>query len=156
MNELTKFRESANEHNVCAEYSKLWDKCETKKQLFDLALCSGAMFYFCQSYAEGWGLSLGYIASKFRPFINGRYISEQKGYDSEMYVAYNEDVTIRATNTVFLDCDCTINIGTNMICNLIVVNGNVHINGKGICYVHHYGNCNITHSENIKYHENGV
>ena len=159
MKEVKHFRERAESHGVCSEYAKLWDDCQSKKQVVDLALRSGCTPYVCKSIAEDWGVSPTYIADKFRAFVNDRYISQQDGYDAKMYCCHNSDMVADTTNNVIIDCQGNIDVPQGNVCEIHIVDSSCYIDseGKGVCVVVKYGNCNITFGDNIKYHvKNGV
>ena len=103
---LQAFREAAKSRNLCDKYSELWDGCNTKKQLFDLATDSNGIPYICEAMVDGWGVTPEFISENFKTFINGRYTSQHHGYTSAMYVErfFIEPIVASTTNLIVMAC----------------------------------------------------
>lgn len=139
MIDLTEYRENAEHHQLCVEYKKKWDACRSKKEVIDMALSGGAAPYLCKSICEGWGISPKNIKENFVPFINGRYLSVQKGYTSRMYCCYSGNIIADATMIVVIDGNMGIEIPASHICEIhctgkctitLIANGKA----KVVCY----------------------
>ena len=131
MVDLKEYRENARRNNLCAEYSQIWDSCKSGKQLADMAFGAKGADYICDTIAKGWGISPDYICSNYSSFINGKYISQQKGYTSKMYCKYNGDITADTTLIILIDCEA-----------------NLLLPDVGISEVYCTGKCNISVSGN--------
>ena len=149
---LQSFREAAKSRNLCEKYSEMWDGCNTKKQLFDLATDSNGIPYICEAMVDGWGVTPEFISDNFKTFINGRYISHHNGYTSAMYVErfFIEPLVVSTTNLIVMACEGVIEIPENAVCNLFIVNSNVVIRGLGECYVKKYGVNKIFYYDNLR------
>lgn len=139
MTTLEQYRKNADEHNLCSEYVNIWDKCKSKKEIVDMALGAKGIDYLCDTIAKGWGISPDVIVSRFPTFINGRYISAQKGYNSQIYCRYKGAIVANTTITGIIDSDVEIEIPSFNICE-IYVTGKCNITARGsgravfICY----------------------
>ena len=155
MKMLQAFREAAKSRNLCEKYSEMWDNCKSKKQLFDLATDSNGIPYICEAMVEGRGDTPEFISENFKTFINGRYISQHKGYTSAMYVErfFIEPLVAKTTNVVIMACEGVVEIPENVVCNLFIVNSNVVVSGSGVCYVKTYGDNTIKYDETLRHHD---
>lgn len=151
---LQSFRDAAKSRNLCEKYSELWDGCNTKKQLFDLATDSNGIPYICKSMVEGWGVTPEFISEKFKTFINGRYISQHNGYTSVMYVEkfFIEPLVVSTTNVIVIACEGVIEVPENTVCNIFIVDSDVVVSGNGVCYVKAYGENTIKYDDTIRHH----
>lgn len=141
MIDLQKYRENAKLENLCDEYTEKWDSCRSHKQYIDMALSTKGLDYLCDSIAKGWGISPEYIQERFSSFINGRYNSEQKGYNSKLYCLY--DGVVKADTTIFglIDCNVDVHIGDFHICEIYVTGKcNINVVGNGRAVFVCYGN----------------
>ena len=154
MKMLQAFREAAKSRNLCDKYSELWDGCNTKKQLFDLATDSNGIPYICKSMVEVWGVTPEFISEKFKTFVNGRYISQHNGYTSSMYVEkfFIEPLVVSTTNVIVIACEGVIEVPENTICNIFIVDSDVVVSGTGVCYVKAYGENTIKYDDTIRHH----
>lgn len=150
MNELERFKENALSHNICDDFASRWDGCQSNKQIFDMGMHVQGVPFICRSIAEKWGMSPEYIADRFRSFINGKYISEQNGYDSEMYCLYDGTITARTTILTVVGCKVTIDIPKNHVCNIYAAESVLRIEGDGECHVYRYGSCLVSPAPSVK------
>lgn len=154
MIDLDKYRDNARKENLCEEYSQMWDSCGSLKQYMDMALSTKGVDYLCDSIAKGWGISPEHICDRFSRFINGRYISKQKGYESELYCGYNGNITVRTTILTLINCKCDIYLPINNICEIYVTGeSTIHIKGAGQCVFICYGeeaNINIIADNEVR------
>lgn len=118
MDELATFKSRALRHGVCASYLDKWDAACSKKQIADMALSVQGAEYVCQSMAEGWGISPGYIANDFGSYINGRYKAANDGYTSRVYCKYNGKITVDATLIIIIDSIADIDVPPNAMCEV--------------------------------------
>lgn len=128
MEELERFREEAEKHDVCSMYGRRWDACVSRRQLFDLACEVQASEYLAKAVSEGWGVSAEYIADKFSGYVNGRYVAELKTlvgheYSSAIYAAYSGDVDMELPLSTFLGCNVSLRIKENKVCRIITDKG---------------------------------
>lgn len=138
--DLRQYRENARANNMCDEYVRLWDNCHSAKDVFDMALGVKAIDFLCDSIAKGWGISPDEISKRFAGFINGRYVSHQKGYDSVMYCQYNGLIEAKETAICIISSDVDVHIPDNHICEIYACNGtNIRLSGNGYCRVVCYG-----------------
>lgn len=124
---------------MCKDYRGIWDSCHNSKQVMDMALGVKAVDFLCDSIAKGWGMSPEDICDRFRPFLNGRYISEQKGYTSKMYCKYTGIVDCDTTLLLLIDCDVTLAVPHRSINSVYCVGKcNIKVIGQGkvafVCY----------------------
>lgn len=139
MVDLEQYRKNASLHKMCSEYYDKWDSCRSNKQIIDMALGVKAVDFLCDSIAKGWGISPEYIAERFKSFINGRYVSEQKGYTSKMYCKHTGNVTADTTIITLIDSDIVLNVPNTSICEVYCTGKcNINVSGSGrvvfICY----------------------
>ena len=139
MIDLETYKKIAVFMNLCEEYTEKWNGCNTKKKLVDMALGSKGMDYLCASIAQGWGLSPKYIVENFEPYINGKYISNQKGYTSKMFCCHLGNVSADTTAIVLIDSDVVLNVPQNALCEVYATgNSSIELKGEGkavfICY----------------------
>lgn len=141
MIDLKQYRENAREHNLCDSYSQLWDSCHSNKQVIDMAFGVKGLDYICDSIAQGWGISPEYICERFQNFINGKYVSKQKGYTSKLYCKYKGDIVADTTTFALIDSDVNVNIPDYAICKIYCTGKcNVNLNGGGNVILICYGN----------------
>lgn len=139
MIDLKQYRENARKNNLCAEYSEKWDACHSNKQIIDMAFGAKGVDYLCDTIAKGWGISPNVICEKYKSFINGRYVSQQDGYTSQMYCQFMGNITADTTLLCLIDCDVTVNVPNASICEIYCTGKcNVTVYGEGraafICY----------------------
>lgn len=140
MNELEQFRENARQRDLCAEYSAKWDACKSNKKLVDLGLDVKGVDYLCASVANKWGMTPEYLAMRFKAFINGRYVSEQKGYDTELYCCYKGNIEARTTILTVIESDTCIVIPQNHICEIYLAGKcDIELTGEGQAVLVIYG-----------------
>ena len=140
---LEEYRENARKNNLCQEYTDIWDSCKNNKQVFDMAVGAKGVDYLCDTIAKGWGISPSVISERFRPFINGRYISKQNGYTSSMYCEYKGEFTASTEVLAIIKSDVVISIPKNMICEIYTVGVcKIKLTGEGRCVVISYGDEN--------------
>lgn len=153
MIDIKTFRENATKENLCSEYVQKWDACGSHKQYVDLALSSKGVDYLCDSIAKGWGVSPQYVIEKFDNFINGKYVSQQEGYTSELFCLYNGDITARTTVITAIESNITITVPEYHICNIYISGkSTVNVRGKGQCVLICYGSqIETTYDETIKH-----
>lgn len=160
MDKLHDYRSQICTRNLmCNAYSEKWDACTSRKQFFDMAVSEQGSATLCRSLAEGWGIDADYISTKFKSYINGKYISLQKGYDSKMYCLLDGEMYADCTNNIIVNCKGDVLIRKNNVCEIRVVNSDLHIEavGFGYCTVIKYGECNLTFGDTVKYHiKNGI
>lgn len=118
MVDLEQYRMNASLHKMCSEYYDKWDSCRSNKQIMDMALGVKAVDFLCDSIAKGWGISPEYITERFKSFINGRYVSEQKGYTSKMYCKHIGNVIADTTIVTLIDSDIVLNVPNISICEV--------------------------------------
>lgn len=151
---LEQFKENAIKSGICDEYKERFFSCNSKKELFEMALSVKAIDYLFDSIAKGWGISSQEICNRFPNLINGRYILKEKGYTSKLYCKYSDkDIVCDTTLLALIDCDCDVIVPKNHICEIYVVNSNINIKGNGVAFVVSYGekaNISISDKEKVK------
>lgn len=148
-NELLTLKRNAIKLGLCGEYKERWDNAKDKKDLIDIVLDANGVEFLCDGCAFGWGLAPEYIESAFSDFINGKYISKQKGYTSALYVNNTEDVEINTTIATFINCKCTVRVSVNQASKIYMVNSAIEFINNGHLELIAYGNENhktITHN----------
>lgn len=136
---LERLQKDAIEHNVCSEYLKKWQNAKSKKQLVDIALSSQGCIFMCTSIEQGWGIESDYLRKNFEPFINRKYVMEDK-YSSCMYVKNKGVVVVDTTLLLIIDSDMTVSVPKNMITKLYVCgDSKVKVKGTGRVIVVRYG-----------------
>lgn len=153
MIDIKQFRENATKENLCSEYVHKWDACGSRKQYIDLALSTKGVDYLCDSIAKGWGISPQYICNSFNAFINGRYISLQNGYESEMYCQHKGEVKARTTVILVLESEIEIEVPKSYVCHIYVAGkSTVNVKGEGECILICYGdNIESKHEGNVRF-----
>lgn len=137
---LKQFRKNADKYGVCG-ISKDWDDCRNNKQIIDLCLSAKGMDYVCGAIANGWGISPNMIEAKFRPFINGSYLCDVRGYESELYCNYKGCASIRSTAIMVVDSDIKLVVSKKMTHLVLYIVGicNIEIIGKNYTNAIIYG-----------------
>lgn len=148
--EMARFLNNARERNICDGFRSRLDACQSKKQYFDVAMHAQGVPVLCRSMADGWGLSPKYIAEKFRSFVNGKYISEQNGYESEMYCLYKGDIKARTTLLAIVSSDVTVEVPARHICKIHAVDSIIRMFGDGECHVYTHGKCDVKSDGKVK------
>lgn len=158
MNDLLSFKRNAMMLGLCNSYRDKWDSATSKEALMGIATDSKGMDMIADSISNGWGLSSSYIVKNFSDYINGKWQRNKDGYTSEMYVLYNNDITIRSTLTLLVDCECDVVVGKNVIAEIYLSGkSKVNISCEGHCYVIRYGkDCSFTSYGNGVVHEKYV
>lgn len=97
--------------NLCTEYNEKWNNATDAKKLIDMALDAKGIEFVAASSNTAWGLSTKFIEKNFPDFCNGKYVSHNKGYTSEMFVGVKgKEITPKATLALFIECDAKISI----------------------------------------------
>lgn len=106
--------------NLCDAYKDKALDAKSKLALVRLCLDSNGASYLCEMQAKGYPLSYETICSKFRSYINSRYIAEFKnekgnGYTSCIYCCFSDssDINIETTITTILGCKSDIWVREN-------------------------------------------
>lgn len=106
--------------NLCDMYKDKALDAKSKLALVRLCLDSNGSSYLCEMQAKGYPLSYETICSKFRSYINARYIAEFKnekgnGYTSCIYCCFSDssDINIKTTLTTILGCKADVWVGAN-------------------------------------------
>lgn len=140
MDELEEYKGNIRIHGMmCGQYGEALDSYASNKQLADIAMGVQAFDTICISTSEGWGISSNFFHTRLKNFINGKYISKQKGYTSKLYCEYNGDITSDTTVMLLINCNANIVIPNCYISEIYCV-GKCKINvcGAGrvafICY----------------------
>ena len=142
MNDLDEYKKNIRIHGMmCGQYGALLDSFSSNKQLADIAMGVQAFDTICVSIANGWGISPEYICARLKNFINGKYVSEQKGYKSKMYFRFKGDVTSDTSAILLIDCDVDLRVPNWSISEIYCVGKcNINVTGSGrvvfICYGH--------------------
>lgn len=140
MIDLKQYRENASKNDLCSEYSTIWDRCASNKQIMDMALGVKGADYICDTIAKGWGISPSAISDRFVHFINGKYTYDNK-YTSKMYCQFNGEIVADTTILQIIECKCGLVIPDNGICEVYVTgNSNISVSGNGRCVFVCYGN----------------
>lgn len=152
---LKQFRENARLDGLCSEYSLKWDNCKSKKALMDVCLDAKGIDYLCDSIAKGWGISPDIISEKFKAYINGRYVYENK-YTSTLFCQYKGEIECDTTALTLVECDVDVFIPEYHICEIYATGKtNIHLHGNGRVVVIAYGNADdvvvTKESEHLQY-----
>ena len=133
---FTEFIAKAKRLGLCQEYTDKVDKAGSKLAFMQIALDANAMPWLCESICKGWGLTPEYIAQKFAPFNNGRFIRND-GYTSAMFCLPPEDeIKIDTTATLIIGFNGKIKV--DRPCEIYLCNSQVVIIGNGAprCYLY--------------------
>lgn len=140
MNDLDEYKENIRLHGMmCGQYGQALDSFSSNKQLADIAMGVQAFDTLGISIANGWGISPEYICERLKNFINGKYVSHQKGYDSKMYCRYKGEVTSDTSVLMVIDCDIDLNVPNWSISEVYCTGKcNINVSGSGrvvfVCY----------------------
>jgi hypothetical protein len=140
------FFKMARRLGLCREYTAKWASCKTKRQLMDVALDANGLPWVAGSIADGWGLSQDYIEKEFFGFLNGRYVHDNNGYTSAIYV---NTAFVPVHTTAALVIGCHGEIHTDRLCELHVVDSSVSVTGESACNVYLY-NSTVTNMGDTK------
>lgn len=146
MVDLEQYRENARANNLCDEYTDMWDSCNSNKQLVDMGFGVKGLDYLCDTIAKGWGLSPDVICDRFHNFINGRYISHQKGYTSKMYCKYEGEIKADTTAVCLIKSNVRLDIPQWAICEVFcTLDCHIEVTGEGRAIFICYGDPNSIH-----------
>ena len=145
MIDLNEFRKKATKDNLCAEYTKIWDGCKSKKQLMDMCLSVKGIDYVCNAIAKGWGISPIVLVKDFGRFINGNYTAELDGYTSKLFCRFVGDIKADTTIIGLVDSVVSLEVPKNALCE-VYCSGECEINlsGEGECAFVCYGDIEKT------------
>lgn len=139
------------ERGVCAKYQRLWAGVTDRKGLFDMGMSIQGVEFFADSIAFGWGdVKAEYVADNFADLVNGKYISKQDGYTSEMYIGeQSRTITARTTLLVLVGVTkAVVNIPEYSACMIYLCGScDVEINNNGTLRLYDYGD-NISYVHN--------
>ena len=106
--------------NLCSDYTSKVNNAKSNMELIKLCYDANGASYLCEMDAKGFPLPYEVICSRFRPYINGRYIAEYKndknnGYTSSLYCCFNDfdEIQIETTITTLLGCKTYIRVKEN-------------------------------------------
>lgn len=105
---LEQFKENAFARGICKEFRAKWKDGLSNKQYIDMALCVKGAEYLVRAYAEGWGISKEAILSRFKAFINGKYIFDNGDYTSQLYCGFKGKIIEPSTLLIILDSEVEI------------------------------------------------
>ena len=106
---------------LCEEYKSKVGGAISKKQLMDVVLDANGAKYIPEMQSQGYTLPYETILKEFGNYINGRYVSQQNGYTSEMYCCYCDEsfIEVRTTQTILLGCSTVLYIKENTIVQIL-------------------------------------
>lgn len=155
MVDLRQFRENARADGLCSEYSELWDKCQSKKQLMDVCLGIKGLDYICDAHAKGWSISTSVITEKFGNYINGNYTFNNGVYTTKMYCLYDGTVVCDTTAVAIIDSHVDVEVPKNAFVEIYITgNSTINLKGSGRCVIIAYGDntkINLDDSESVCY-----
>ena len=138
MNELLTFKRKLSALGLCRQYTDKWAECRDKASLVKLATDINGAQTMCDALAFGYGMPLDYIKANFADYINGGYVVDHGGYTSELFVGYNDTITVRSTLVILLGCRCKVVVPENRICRIFAAGSLVDIECHGECEVEYY------------------
>ncbi len=153
MSELTKFKRDAESFGLCNEYKERWDACERKEDLISLALDANGVKMLCDAMAFGWGMSIEYIKTNFKPFLNGGWVLDKDGYNSSLYIDLNGEIEQSTTITTIISSTCIIHVPETHLCKIYISgNSNVRILCEGLAFAFVYGENKVSYDGNVRLH----
>lgn len=106
--------------NLCNEYKDKALSARSKMDLIRLCFDANGIYYLQEMQSKGLGLPYEVICSKFKSYIDGRYIAEylnKKGnsYTSSLYCCFSDSdyIDIQTTITSILGCKSSIRVREN-------------------------------------------
>lgn len=109
---LIDLKQKAIKMKICEEYLRRWNEATTPRQLIDMALDSNGMEFMAGTCNTPAGVSSQFLLAHFPEFVNGAYLSPQKGYTAEMFVA-QKSVSPRADLVLLLECNGEVTVKPN-------------------------------------------
>lgn len=145
INELITLKRNAMMLGLCGVYKDKWDEAKSRHDLFKLSMDANGVEFMADGFAFGWGLTKEFVLREFGVCINGRSFCEYDGYDSEMFVGFSGDITLRTTITLVVGCDnLDIHVRDFNVNKLYVCGGsNIRVICNGVCLLKSYGKNNI-------------
>lgn len=131
---------------ICDRYRKAWEQVADRKDLADMLLSVQGADFVCASVAGKWGITKDMMMLTLYDFANGNYVRRSCGYDTELYMGYdNKCIVVKSTLYIVLfSNDVEINIPKYKAVNIYVAGcKNVNISCDGAAYIVNYGDCNI-------------
>ena len=103
MDEMMFFQKNAILNNLCGEWKNMWKaRKNNKEQLVRLSLMQQSIPFFVFFFYDGKGLSIDYLLSEFKDYINGTILQDcddVKGYSYRLFVGYMDDIREQADVT---------------------------------------------------------
>lgn len=155
-NSILEFKQKAFRMGICDRYRQEWARVSDYKGLADMMMTIQGADFICASVANGWGLTKEQMLFALYDFANGNYVRRTKGYECELFLAYDGKITVKSTLYIVLYSeDVEIYVPRYRATNIYIAGcKNVKINCDGVAYIVNYGDCNINvvrgNSETVK------
>lgn len=154
------FKELMLRHNPCKEGLDAFEKCTSRKDVFDLIASPIAYDFLMKSVRDGWGPTPDDIAQIFKYYVNGRcttiFRDEMRSIRSQVWCNSKEvKVDDKIRTMILFGCHGDIEIGKWQVVRLIVdkncdidiicpdSSAYVIVENYGGSVYDMYGNCNI-------------
>lgn len=121
---------------ACKEYSLKIMHAKSIAEIFATSLEIQSIEFLCKAISEGWGITSDEICRDFAPYLNGKYVYEDK-YTSEMYCRFKGEIKAKSTVYCFIDCDVVLSLEEEWrMCKIFVAgDSRVKITGKGTAFI---------------------
>ena len=132
MKRILDFKRRASDRGLCAEYTKMWNRALSKKELIDIATDANGVHFIADAISFGWGgIESSYISGEFAEYINGNY-QRRDGYTSRLYCGYSGKVVADSTILLLVDCYCPVEVPKDIFCSVVIAGkSDVTIVGEG-------------------------
>lgn len=132
---------------ICEQYLKPIAEAKSKKDLADL-MDINVCEWLCQMNAKHGGIG-NWLVENFGNFINGKFITDTKGYTTVIYVGmvrYDNVFPLASTVTAFIDCDTKLLVRKNEVRRVVCSDChiNVMLEENSEILIVHDGHCEIT------------
>lgn len=144
---ISDYKEELVKHAPCKEGAMAFDKCKSRKDVFELIGQPVACDFFMKSLEEGWGPSPEDFESIFRPYINGAltikyHIGERKLHSQIWCNADEISIDNSVRWLILVGCNGEINIKDWQVVKIFIdKNSNVELKcgANSIVYVSNFG-----------------
>ncbi len=135
---LEQFKENAFSRGICKEFRGKWEDGLSNKRYMDMALCVKGADYLMRAYAEGWGISKDVILSRFKAFINGKYIYDNGKYTSQLYCGFKGQIKELTTLLIVIDSEVEIELPEHYMIEVCVTGKESKVIVRGGTFVRMY------------------
>lgn len=147
---ILQLRDETKRRGLCEEYAALWDNARTNGDIFNLACSVKGADYICSAIHNGYFLNKDELATLLQEYVNGRRISQQKGYTTALY-CQDGDITAKTTVIIAVYGSYSITVPEGHACQIFTAgNTELTVNAQGKAILINYDSITPTVTGNVK------